>query len=195
MIYSKEDISKFYTSLVQFYINLGYIVNIQSMRGSQGDDSRIDLVKGDQIVRIIVNSTCDIYIRTYYTVSVLRFRNTGTDLYWNHKAESSTNHYFLMAKDRTNYYMVSEKRFNKIIETIRDRGRRKYKFPPYRELDSKYYQPLKKIVQNMNIPGWKRFDIKSVSIRTYGDKRYYMVKKPNGDSLGLQRKGSKFYLD
>lgn len=195
MIYSKDDISKFYTSLVSTYINLGYIVNIQSMPGSQGEDSKIDLVKGDQIVRIIVNSTHDMYVRTYYTVSVLRFRNTGTDLYWNHKAESSTNHYFLRAKDRTNYYMVSEKRFNKIIETIRDGGRRKHKFPPYRELDSKYYQLLKKIVQNMNIPGWKRFNIKSVSTRTVDGTTYYSVKKSNGDCLRIKRVFNGFILD
>lgn len=195
MIYSKDDISKFYTSLVQFYINLGFTINIQSMRGSQGDDSKIDLVKGDQIVRIIVNSIHDMYVRTYYVVSVLRFRNTGTDLYWNHKAESSTNHYFLKAKDRTNYYMVSEKRFNKIIETIRTRGRRKYKLPTYRELDSKYYQPLKKIVQNMNIPGWKRFNIKDVSTRTVDGTTYYLFSKSDGQRFGIKRVFNGFIPD
>lgn len=195
MLYSKEDISKFYTSLVSTYINLGYIVNIQSMRGSQGDDSKIDLVKGAQIVRIKINSIHDIYVRTYYVVSVLRFRNTGTDLYWNHKAESSTNHYFLMANDRTNYYMVSEKRFNKIIETIRTRDRRNGQYKTYNELDSKYYQPMKKIVQNMNIPGWKRFNIKSVRIRTVDGTTYYLVSKQDGQRFGIKRVFNGFIPD
>ena len=91
--------------------------------------------------------------------------------------------------------MVSEKRFNKIIETIRARGRRQYKFPPYRDVDSKYYQPLKKIVQNMNISGWKRFNIKSVSTRTVDGITYYLISKQDGQRLGIKRVFNGFILD
>ena len=71
----------------------------------------------------------------------------------------------------------------------------KNKFIVWTNLDSKYYPIFKKIVQSFDKPGWKRFDVKSVSIRAYDSKKYYRVNKPNGDSFILKREGTKFYLN
>lgn len=194
MIYTKNDISKFYTKVVKENLKYGDI-NIPSMRGNQGEDSRIDINLGGRIRRVLISSSYDIGLRDVTFIKVIDFMDTGSNLYWNDKGDLVQSFYFIPIKGSqySKYYMVDRLQLDQIYYKIKNRI--KYEGTNWTELDSKYYPIFKRIVQKFNQPGWKRFDIKSVSIRTYGDKKYYMVKKPNGDSLGLQRKGSKFYLD
>lgn len=50
-----EAINKVFTDKVAEYIARGYIINVHSMRGSQGEEGKVDLVKGDELIRIWIN--------------------------------------------------------------------------------------------------------------------------------------------
>ena len=47
-----KDIDKQYTSIVSKYLSQGYVVNIKSMNGSQGDWCKIDLRNETNLIRI-----------------------------------------------------------------------------------------------------------------------------------------------
>lgn len=108
MIYSKNDISKFYTNSLNTYLTEGYTVNITSMSGSQGEDAKIDLVKGDYVVRILADSEYVIGFGDIYKILVLSYKNTGSDLYWNNRGNILDEYYFIRTKDRRNYRIADE---------------------------------------------------------------------------------------
>lgn len=108
MIYSKNDIQDFYTKVLNSYLTEGYTVNITSMSGSQGEDAKIDLVKGDYVVRILADSEYVIGFGDIYKILVLSYKNTGSDLYWNNRGNILEECYFIRTKDRRNYRIADE---------------------------------------------------------------------------------------
>ena len=54
-IFKNSDIDKVYTSIVAKYISMGYTINTRCMSGSQGEIAKIDLVKDDEYIRILVD--------------------------------------------------------------------------------------------------------------------------------------------
>lgn len=51
-----SEINKRYTEIVTEYMNKGYTINTASMRGSQGEITKIDLTDGTEIIRILIGS-------------------------------------------------------------------------------------------------------------------------------------------
>lgn len=49
---NRFDIDKKFTELVAYYLADGWILNTKSMCGHQGEEGKVDLVKGDELVRI-----------------------------------------------------------------------------------------------------------------------------------------------
>ena len=196
MIYSKNDISKFYSKVVKENLEYGNI-NIPSMRGSQGADSSIDIDLGGRIRRVLIETKYDINIDDVIIIKVIDFKDTGSNLYWNDKGDLVQIFYFIPVRgtSHSKYYMVNSSELALIMAKMKMRRDAKNKLIVWTNLDSKYYPIFKKVVQSFNKPGWKRFDVKSVSIRAYDSKKYYMVKKTNGETFFLQRTGSKFYLN
>ena len=196
MIYSKDDISKFYTKVVKENLEYGNI-NIPSMTGSQGEDSRIDIDLGGRIRRVLIDTNYDINVGDVTFIKVIDFKDTGSNLYWNDRGDLVQIFYFIPVGGSSNskYYMVNSSELALAMAKMKMRRDARHKVIGWTKLDSKYYPIFKKIVQSFDQPGWKRFDITSVSIRTYDDKKYYKVKKTNGESFFLQRTGSKFYLN
>lgn len=59
---------------------------------------------------------------------------------------------------------------------------------PTKKVDSKYYGLIKSIVSRFDIPGWKRFEIKSVTTWKNRDgSTNYLVVKPNGSTFRFYR--------
>lgn len=194
MIYTKNDISKFYSKVVKENLEYGDI-NIPSMRGTQGADSSIDINLGGRVRRVLLDSKYDINIGDITAIKVIDFKDTGSNLYWNDKGDLVQSFYFIPIKGSSNskYYMTDRLQLGLILAKIRTRYDIKHPIVNWTDIDSKYYPIFKKIVQSFNLPGWKRFDIKNVYIRPYDGIKYYMVKKPNGDSIGFQREKTRFY--
>lgn len=194
MIYTKNDISKFYTKVVKENLEYGQI-NIPSMRGSQGECSKVDINLGGRVRRILIDSNYDFCLGQVTFIKVIDFVDTGLDLYWNDKGDLVQSFYFIRIKGSSKYYMVSPSDLDHIKTKIETRYDLRYPINHWTELDSKYYPIFKKVVQSFNQPGWKRFDIYNVTTKVYNGKKYYRVNKPNGDYLDIQRTNSKFYLD
>ena len=196
MIYTKNDISKLYSKVAKENLEYGDI-NIPSMRGTQGADSSIDINLGGRIRRVLIETKYDINIDDVIIIKVIDFKDTGSNLYWNDKGDLVRIFYFVPIKgtSHSKYYMVNSSELALVMAKMKMRRDARDKFIVWTKLDSKYYPVFKKVVQSFNKPGWKRFDIKSVSIRACDGKKYYMVKKTNGETFFLKRTGSKFYLN
>ena len=46
------EIEKEFTSMVAAYLAEGWVINTKSMGGSQGEEGKVDLVKGEELIRI-----------------------------------------------------------------------------------------------------------------------------------------------
>lgn len=193
MIYSKKDISKFYTNLVKEYLENGYDINIESMNGSQGEDSRIDMVKDGEVIRIILDQKYEMYIGTIDYIRIIRFEYDGSRIYWNERGQFLKTFNFLPAKDNKNFYMVEYDDLGQIVQKIIERDNDP--FDDWNDLSSKYYPIFKKVVQKFNQPGWKKFNITRVTTKVYNDIKCYRVFKSNGDNIDLWVDNYKFYLD
>lgn len=194
MIYTKNDISKFYSKVVKENLEYGDI-NIPSMGGSQGEDSRIDINLGDgRVRRVLIDINYDINIGDVTFIKVIDFKDTGSNIYWNDKGELVQSFYFVPIKGSANskYYMVNRSELVQATAKTRTRYDLKHPIVNWTNIDSKYYPIFKKVVQSFNQPGWKRFDISRVCVKDYDSKKYYKVIKSNGDSFILTRKGTKF---
>lgn len=117
----KKEIGLVFTEKVAEYMAKGYVMNIDTMSGSQGEIAKVDLRKGDEIIRILVATG---YERLDEKISVIVGRNTskmynrGHDTIWNSELEIieevewykvSENYYC----DEDEYRVVEEKRFKR----------------------------------------------------------------------------------
>ena len=55
MIYKKQDIDRIFTETVAGLLAQGYQINPATMNGSQGEIAHIDLRKGDEIIRVLLD--------------------------------------------------------------------------------------------------------------------------------------------
>ena len=55
MIYKKHDIDRIFTETVAGLLAQGYQINPATMNGSQGEIAHIDLRKGDEIIRVLLD--------------------------------------------------------------------------------------------------------------------------------------------
>jgi len=86
-----------YTALVQMYLSNGYMVNVPSMSGTQGEVAKVDLKPmngGSEVIRVIMDRESrrigDCKYAQCYFIRVLRFAKGGRDRYdtlWNNKGE------------------------------------------------------------------------------------------------------------
>ena len=102
MIYSKKDIRSFYTNQIMKYLQDGYEINIESMNGSQGEDSKIDLIKDEEVIRIILDRRYEMYVGTMFYIRIIRFEYDGSTIYWNDRGQFIKTFNFLNAKDGKN---------------------------------------------------------------------------------------------
>lgn len=51
----RQDISKRFTEIVTEYIGKGYIFNTTTMSGSQGEDAKVDLTNGEEVIRVFLD--------------------------------------------------------------------------------------------------------------------------------------------
>lgn len=51
----RQNISKLFTEIVIEYIGKGYIFNTTTMSGSQGEDAKVDLTNGEEVIRVFLD--------------------------------------------------------------------------------------------------------------------------------------------
>ena len=97
----KFEINKKFTEIVNNYISDGYVINLVSMSGSQGEEGKVDLVKGDQLVRIWTNSENS---SSYYNRTINSWNGNKLVLrigVWKYPAKNSFNETTVWMQDFT----------------------------------------------------------------------------------------------
>lgn len=98
-----KDVEKMFTEKVAQYIANGYLVNATTMAGHQGEICKLDLRKGDEVVRILIDMTNKGWQKIYY---LLVGKNTdvlygGMDnIIWNKNLQEIERHDFYVISDR-----------------------------------------------------------------------------------------------
>lgn len=134
----RTEINKVYTEKVAEMLAKGYTIYTDSMRGSQGEIAKIDFVKGEELVRVIMDSKMDydthldiISVRVgIHTKGIVRegrtVWNNDMDYVWEEQFAKVAEDYIVTMHDAVE---ISKKRSMR----YRSRG-------PKRELlDTKYY--------------------------------------------------------
>ena len=55
---TREDVNRIFTERVTELIAQGYHINTGSMPGSQGEIAKVDLRKGSEIIRVLLEHKC-----------------------------------------------------------------------------------------------------------------------------------------
>lgn len=98
----EKDIEKVFTAKVAKYLAEGYVFNLTTMNGSQGEDGKVDLRKGNEIIRILLDREYEGDFEIYYLLvgrNTNRIRGSRMDIIWNNDLEEI---------ERTDFYVVGE---------------------------------------------------------------------------------------
>lgn len=72
-----NELNAIFTNLVAEYIVAGYNINVDTMGGSQGEIGKVDLRKGDEIIRVLMVS--EMNFDTYMDDLVIRIGSTTAE--------------------------------------------------------------------------------------------------------------------
>lgn len=110
----KKDIENAFTAKVAQYLADGYVFNLTTMNGSQGENGKVDLRKGDEVIRILLSERYegDFVIR-YLLVgrNTNHLRDDWMDTIWNNDLEEV---------ERTDFYVVGGRRGKEYFGTRED---------------------------------------------------------------------------
>lgn len=100
----EKDIENAFTAKVAQYMADGYVFNLTTMNGSQGENGKVDLRKGDEVIRILLDKR---YEEDFAICYLLVGRNTNKlmggwlDTIWNNDLEEI---------ERMDFYVVGRRR-------------------------------------------------------------------------------------
>ena len=196
-----KDLVTRISEITRNYLNNGWIFNPGTMEGSQGEKIRIDLFKNFEAGPITLRIALVKVYRSfddYYRFTIERFeRDYTTDGFsslWNGSGIYILDEYYGISKNGSIFYGGTEANIKAAWTKHGDRLAYKTFDYPHKDISSKYYDLIRSIVSKFDVPGWKRFQIKSVtSWKNEAGSINYMVKKPNGSYFKFYRTGSKIY--
>lgn len=103
----EKDIENAFTAKVAKYLADGYIFNLATMNGSQGEYGKVDLCKGDDVVRILLEKRYEGNFDIYALI-VGRPNGTPLNIIWNNK---------LKEIERTDFYVIGNRKGGKYYGT------------------------------------------------------------------------------
>ena len=118
-----KDISLMFTTIIQDYLNLGFIFNYESAGGTQGEDMKADLTKdgGKTVYRVYVNKRYEGRGDICVYIIVEKFTNCNkNNTLWQGKGEKISEKKFWQIDDKrwNNVYVESKEDFEAIIDSI-----------------------------------------------------------------------------
>lgn len=129
----KKDIEAIFSQKVAEYLANGYTINTTTMSGHQGEIAKIDVRKGDEIVRILLESTSE-YAREFHarrelvilTVGrntdpqVLKDNNNPFDTFcrtlWNDKIEPIEQRRFYQINSRADFFTENVEAYDAMLK-------------------------------------------------------------------------------
>ncbi len=105
----EKDIENAFTAKVAKYLADGYIFNLATMNGSQGEYGKVDLRKGDDVVRILLEKRYEGNFDIYALI-VGRPNGIPLDIIWNNKLKEieCTDFYVIGNRKGGKYYGTKE---------------------------------------------------------------------------------------
>lgn len=183
-----NEISKIYSELLADRLSDGYVINMRTMSGTQGEYGRFDLTKdgGKTVHRLYMsrdsesdNSEYDT-TKMWYSFDTLRiveeeFDNTrDSDTLWNGKGKKILEKkYYLIDRKRSGYKLDPYTSYTQSVDLMKSANRKHYervKSDQYISARRKI-KPTQKMVEIVNrFKGFKNVklaDIESVEVGTY----------------------------
>lgn len=139
-LFGTADISLMFTTIIQDYLNLGFIFNYaESARGTQGEDMKADLTKdgGKTVYRVYVNKRYEGWENTCVYIIVEKFTNCNkNDTLWQGKGEKISEKKLWQIDDKrwNNVYVESKEDFEAIKQVQRNRRNERYEIERCREI-------------------------------------------------------------
>lgn len=131
-LFETADISLMFTTIIQEYINLGFIFNYaESARGTQGEYMKADLTKdgGKTVYRVYVNKRYEGWGDTCVYIIVEKFTNCNkNNTLWQGKGEKISEKKLWQIDDKrwNNVYVESKEDFEAIKQVQRNRRNERY---------------------------------------------------------------------
>lgn len=100
----EKDIENAFTAKVAQYMADGYVFNLTTMNGSQGEKGKVDLRKGDEVIRILLDKRYEEDIAICYLLvgrNTNKLRGGWLDTIWNNDLEEI---------ERMDFYVVGRGR-------------------------------------------------------------------------------------
>ena len=193
-LYDDNDINAIYTDLVSEYISKGFVINFRTVRGSQGEESKIDLTNDDgkTIYRIwILIEYVDGINNKKLVIVIEKFLNfEARDILLFGRGEKilEKDFYFINKRSR-NIYVESKDDFEIIVEIQKSRTYLKYKeFYGLIELSDSCKKIALKIIRKKK--GYKTVkidDLNSVSRRYDVNGYYFDFKKKENFAVRIKK--------
>ena len=138
-VFGTADISLMFTTIIQDYLNLGFIFNYaESARGTQGEDMKADLTKdgGKTVYRVYVNKHYEGWGDTCVYIIVEKFTNCKNDTLWQGKGEKISEKKLWQIDDKrwNNVYVESKEDFEAIKQVQRNRSDERYEIERCRKI-------------------------------------------------------------
>lgn len=152
-LFGTADISLMFTTIIQDYLNLGFIFNYaESARGTQGEDMKADLTKdgGKTVYRVYVNKRYEGWGNTCVYIIVEKFTNCNkNDTLWQGKGEKISEKKLWQIDDKrwNNVYVESKEDFEAIKQVQRNRRNERYEIERCREIKGYKGTTLKQITK------------------------------------------------
>lgn len=110
----KKDIENAFTAKVAQYLADGYVFNLTTMSGSQGENGKVDLRKGDEVIRILLSERYEGDFDIHYLLvgrNTSHLRGSWMDTIWNN---------YLEEIERTDFYVIGGRRGKEYFGTRED---------------------------------------------------------------------------
>ena len=139
-LFGTADISLMFTTIIQDYLNLGFIFNYaESARGTQGEDMKADLTKdgGKTVYRVYVNKRHEGWEDICVYIIVEKFTNCNkNDTLWQGKGEKISEKKLWQINDKrwNNVYVESKEDFEAIKQVQRNRSNERYEIERCRKI-------------------------------------------------------------
>ena len=174
-----KEIEAIFTQKVMEFIQKGYTFNCNTMSGSQGEIGKVDLSKGNEIIRVLMGTGCSSEADTIYIIvgrSPEKVCKNRYDTIWNNKLEIIEKTMFFKVSE--NFFVETEEEYRIIndIQIKRHRRRAKRTYSVLKEDAKKIVLPFVK--RQSGFKSCKLKDIDRVEKFTkYNRTRYEVVVK------------------
>lgn len=192
----RSDINRIFTEQVTALLEQGYQINLDTMAGSQGEIGKVDLRKGDEILRVVLRkeSSYDEGYDDYFVITIGR----NTDRIWPHSWDNTVwdDHLEILSQIKlakiTEEYFVTPEESKAAADRRHEHWKRKYRVPYRVELGDAYKSPVLRWLRKQ--PRMKTCRLEDIERVDRINQRDWRENKPGLYGYEIKAKGRTFLL-